>query len=236
MLRLAVFDLDGTLMRGPSCCELIAASIGRSAEMAAFEAASGDRQVRAAREEMARWYAKVERTRLSNVIAGARLAPGAEEACAMLRHAGVDLAIASVTWSFAVDAVADRLGIVHRLGTTLGEDGVIGHVWPADKAAFLGRLMSELGIARNQTAAAGDRAEICPSSRPPGSQSLSVGSRPQGSRRTWCIYPKPTCATSPPQCSRTSSIAARAVIPPRADAFENRRLWGAAFGGPLRLS
>lgn len=162
MLRLAVFDLDGTLMRGPSCCELIAASIGRSAEMAAFEAATGDRQVRAAREEMARWYAKVERTRLSNVIAGARLAPGAEEACARVRHAGVDLAIASVTWSLAVDAVADRLGVIHRLGTTLGEDGVIGHVWPADKAAFLGRLMSKLGIARSQTAAAGDSAGDLP--------------------------------------------------------------------------
>jgi phosphoserine phosphatase len=118
MLRLAVFDLDGTLMRGPSCCELFAASIGRSAEMSAFEAAMGDRQIRAAREEMARWYAKVARSPLSSVIAGAPLAPGADEACARLRRAGVDLAIASVTWNFAVDEVADRLGIVHRLGTT----------------------------------------------------------------------------------------------------------------------
>jgi len=162
MLRLAVFDLDGTLMRGPSCCELIAASIGRSAEMAAFEAASGNGQVRAAREEMARWYAKVAPAGLSDVIAGARLGQGAEEACAMLRNARVDLAIASVTWSFAVDAVADKLGIVHRLGTTLGQDGTIGHVWPLDKVAFLKRLMSERGISRNQTAAAGDSAGDLP--------------------------------------------------------------------------
>jgi HAD superfamily phosphoserine phosphatase-like hydrolase len=161
-LRLAVFDLDGTLIRGPTCCERIAATLGRSAAMALLERAGDRRAVGLARAEMARWYSGIPLRQLSEALADAPLAPGAREACEMLRFAGVELAIASVTWNFAVDAVADRLRIVHRLGTSLAPDGTIGHVWPEHKAAFLEKLARDSSLRREETAAVGDSAGDLP--------------------------------------------------------------------------
>ncbi len=56
-LGLVAFDLDGTLLRGSTVCELIAEPLGRSAKMRRFEALAPEFAIVAAREEMARWYA-----------------------------------------------------------------------------------------------------------------------------------------------------------------------------------
>jgi len=51
---LVVFDLDGTLLRGPTVCEVLAESLGRLERMRQLERFAGDQELRAAREEMAR--------------------------------------------------------------------------------------------------------------------------------------------------------------------------------------
>jgi hypothetical protein len=56
---LAVFDLDGTLLRGPTVCEVLAQALGRLDHMKQLEAliaGLSDIDITAAREEMARWY------------------------------------------------------------------------------------------------------------------------------------------------------------------------------------
>jgi hypothetical protein len=58
LLGLAVFDLDGTLLRGPTVCEVLAQALGRLGHMRQLEAliaGLSDVDIAAAREEMVRW-------------------------------------------------------------------------------------------------------------------------------------------------------------------------------------
>ena len=54
-LRLAAFDLDGTLLRGRTACEAIAKGIGRLGRMRELEQLESNQieEITAAREEMA---------------------------------------------------------------------------------------------------------------------------------------------------------------------------------------
>ncbi len=53
---LVAFDLDGTPLRGPTVCGLIARPLGRLPEMQRFEADLSRAGIHAARLAMARWY------------------------------------------------------------------------------------------------------------------------------------------------------------------------------------
>ena len=150
------FDLDGTLLRGPTVCELLAAPLGRLPEMRRFEALSSERDIAAAREEMARWYEGRTPAELCGALEAATWAPGAREGVALLQASGVEVAIASITWRFAVEWVAGRLGVARSLGTTLEPGGAVGHVWPRDKARWLGQQLAELRVAAGRAAAVGD--------------------------------------------------------------------------------
>jgi len=90
--RLVVFDLDGTLLRGPTVCEVLAAPVGRSAEMAELEERRTVDDLRAARATMYSWYGDRPVDELRRWLDGATLAPGAVEGCARLRAAGCTLA------------------------------------------------------------------------------------------------------------------------------------------------
>jgi phosphoserine phosphatase len=125
---LVPFDLDGTLLRGPTVCELLATPLGRLAEMRRFEALSAESEIAAAREEMARWYAGLSEVELCAALAAAEWAPGAREGIALLRAHGVEVAIASITWRFAVAWVGRSLGVARVLGTGLGPGGRVEHV------------------------------------------------------------------------------------------------------------
>ena len=52
---IVAFDLDGTLLRGPTVCEVLAESLGRLQEMRRFESFTQESDIVAARQEMARW-------------------------------------------------------------------------------------------------------------------------------------------------------------------------------------
>jgi len=83
-------------------------------------------------------------------------APGAREGARLLPERRVEVIIASVTWQFAVEWLARRLGVSRVLGTQLESSGQVSHVWPRDKALWLRQVSSELGVPGTRVAAVGD--------------------------------------------------------------------------------
>lgn len=151
-----VFDLDGTLLRGDTVCEVLAKPLGRAAEMRQFERLSTEAEIIDARSEMARWYEGHTIETLRAHLRNARWAPGAHEAVRELRRANVLVAIASITWKFAVEWFADQLGVERCLGTDIGPDGAIIHVWGRDKGRWLDELIAGYEVSPTRSAAVGD--------------------------------------------------------------------------------
>jgi phosphoserine phosphatase len=152
------FDLDGTLLRGPTVCELLAAPLGRLEAMRGFETLTSREAVAAAREEMLRWYAGVPRAALLAALEAATWAPGAAAAVALLQRHGVEVGVASITWDFAVEWFARKLGVTCHLGTQWRPDGGVGHVWGPDKGEWLRRTAAGRGLPADRVAAVGDSA------------------------------------------------------------------------------
>jgi HAD superfamily phosphoserine phosphatase-like hydrolase len=157
LIRLAAFDLDGTIVREGTCVESIARAIGREEECAAFERLEmrDVLAVTAAREAMAKWYRPYTYEELTAGLSDLRLAPDSKEAFALLRRHGIVTAIVSITWSFAVEWFARRLGADYAYGTRLTE-GRVEHVWPADKGRWLRSLIERLQLPEHAVAAVGD--------------------------------------------------------------------------------
>ncbi len=155
-VRLVVFDLDGTLLRGDTVCLSLARQLDRLERMQELERLHDLDQISAAREEMASWY--VDATAAQRVAAYYSLcfAPGAREAFRLLKAHGIATAIISLTWEFAVAWCARELSADYHAGTQLKADGSIVHLCPSDKAAWLVRLRDDLGLGREQVAAVGD--------------------------------------------------------------------------------
>jgi phosphoserine phosphatase len=137
---LAVFDLDETLLRGLTVCEVLADFLGKLPRMHELESCIAQGDLVTARLEMARWYAGLPMQELLRPLPRATLAPGTREGIARLQRHGVEIAIASITWEFAVAWFAQQLDIAYYLGTTLEPTGEIRHIWPRDKAAWVQRL------------------------------------------------------------------------------------------------
>jgi HAD superfamily phosphoserine phosphatase-like hydrolase len=157
VVKLVAFDLDGTIIRDRTCVESIARTIGREAECAAFERLDmrDVLAVTAARKAMADWYRPYTHGQLTAGLADLTLASGSEEGFALLRKHGVATAIVSITWSFAVEWFAKRLGADYAHGTRL-IDGRVEHVWPADKGRWLRSLIARLDLPQEAVAAVGD--------------------------------------------------------------------------------
>lgn len=179
-VRLVVFDLDGTLIRGDTCCELIAARIGRLEQMREFERCTTEEEIAWARSEMSRWYRAFSEEELCAALTGASEAPGLQAGIQRLRAAGVTVGIASITWSFAVRWFANRLGAEYHVGTHLRPNGTIDHVWPDDKARWLEELTTRLGLKRIQNAAIGDSVSDLPMLRAAGRSFYLGKNRPDG--------------------------------------------------------
>ncbi|MEK7316198.1 MAG: HAD-IB family phosphatase [Candidatus Eisenbacteria bacterium] len=153
---LVVFDLDGTLLCGPTVCEILAEPLGRGAAMRRFEGLSSEPDIAKSRVVMASWYRGIPLEKLCDPLKRATWRPGVNSAIALLREAGIEVAIATMTWRFAAKRLAERIGVSRVLGTELGQDEIIGHVWPRDKGDFLRALSKELGVPQQRTAAVGD--------------------------------------------------------------------------------
>lgn len=155
-IRLAAFDLDGTLVRGETICEVFARRLGRLDRMRELEQLRDRDDVALAREEMAGWYREAARDELLELLPALPLAPGVSEGFALLRERGIEIAITSITWEFSVAWFAESLGVRHGHGTGLAADWSIDHVWPEDKPVLISALARSLGIAPSEIAAVGD--------------------------------------------------------------------------------
>ncbi len=156
-IRLVAFDLDGTLLRGDSVCTGIARGIGRLERMREMERGHelADRLSDAA--EMASWYLPLGRERIESELSRLTPAPGADEGGRLLREAGVDFVIISVTWEFAVQHFAERFGASDYAATAL--DWTTGEFddFDADhKGPWLEAKITSLGLSPDQVAAVGD--------------------------------------------------------------------------------
>lgn len=164
---LVVFDVDGTLIREQTVCELIAAKIDRVEQMAWLEAnagsssestaAPGNESLIAAREEMVDWYMEAGRLQVDSFFDSVIWADSAHSGVQSLIDRDWLVAIASMTWSFAVDRIADDLGIELSTATTLDwETKAIDHVFPEDKATFTKRVAGGYQIPRDRVFGVGD--------------------------------------------------------------------------------
>lgn len=157
-LRLVIFDLDGTIVRGNTCVQALADHLGKRGECDSFEQLDhADRSgVTVARELMAGWLRSSDMTSLLTSLDSLILAPGAAVAFRTLRSHGITTAIASMTWEFAVERFARLLGADYFVGTRLSDTDEIGHVWPEDKATWAKGLAQRLRLSMAQVAAVGD--------------------------------------------------------------------------------
>ncbi|MGO9932698.1 MAG: HAD family hydrolase [Steroidobacteraceae bacterium] len=155
-VRLVAFDLDGTLLRGATVCEVLAARFGMQDRMREFEQLRDIAAISAARQEMLQWYGDMPLERLCAGLTRAEIAPGAVQAFRLLAARGVHTAIVSVTWAFAVEWFARRFGAEAWVGTTVMPAGSIGHFWPSDKPVWLSRHSAALGVGLAEVAAVGD--------------------------------------------------------------------------------
>jgi HAD superfamily phosphoserine phosphatase-like hydrolase len=154
-VRLVAFDLDGTLIRGPTICETLAASLGKLERMQEIEQLRDVAEIRAARAEMLGWYGDGPLDALCARLADVEIAPGAEQAFTRLAEQGVVTAIVSITWAFAVAWFARRFGAQAWIGTD-AHAGEVRHFWPDDKPVWLAECAARRGISMGDVAAVGD--------------------------------------------------------------------------------
>ena len=176
-MKLVVFDLDGTLIRGRTVLEHLARKLGQRALVDRAERCRTRRQIERARAALDTAYGSRRDGDLARLLPGLPFAPGVEPGFARLREQGVRIAIATLTWSFAATWCARRLGVQHCLATRRGPHGRIRHVWPSEKAIWLRRLALAHGIALHDVAAVGDSPSDLPMLRAAG-QGWYVGRIP----------------------------------------------------------
>jgi phosphoserine phosphatase len=110
-----------------------------------------------AREEMADWYVEAGRTQVDSFIGDVTWAEGTHSGIKSLIDNGWLVALASLTWSFAVERIAKSLGVTEIKATGLDWDTKrIDHIFPEDKASFLQRTAAKYEIPADRTYAIGD--------------------------------------------------------------------------------
>lgn len=168
MLKLAVFDLDGTLKRERDPFTFLHRRLGTLQAADAFTARGLSGEI--SYEEWLRldtglWQGVSRRTLQSHLRDNPYL-PGVRETVSALKAQGVVVAIISSGLLFHAEMVAEELGIglVYANEVSFsgeGDDAVVDgrvrvHVPYAAKGPIIERLQAELGIGPEETLAAGD--------------------------------------------------------------------------------
>lgn len=154
--RLVAFDVDGTLLRGETICECIGRHLGKGEEMKAVEQSRSLEEIVAARRQMLAWYLPHGKEAILRHVKHVPLAPGTEAAFARLRLYGIKTALASITWSFAVEWLAGQLGADYAVGTDWLDTDAVADFWPEDKAVWLTGLLSQMHASPDDLVAVGD--------------------------------------------------------------------------------
>lgn len=168
MLKLAVFDLDGTLKRERDPYVYLHRKLGTLEAAVAFTAKGISGEISYAewlRLDTGLWTGQPRALLVQHLRENPYL-PGARETVAALRERGVTVAIISSGLLLHAELVAEELGIGPVLGNEMRFDGdgdaavvnghVTAHVPYGGKQAVLARLQRDLGIAPAETLAAGD--------------------------------------------------------------------------------
>lgn len=168
MLKLAVFDLDGTLKAERDPYVYLHRRLGTLEAAEAFTAKGLSGEI--PYEEWLRldtglWTGQPRRLLVQHLRDNPYL-PGARETIAALRQRGVIVAIISSGLLLHAQMVADELGIGPVLGNEIGFDGVgdaarvngrvTAHVPYGGKRPALARMQAALGVTPAETLAAGD--------------------------------------------------------------------------------
>ncbi len=164
--RLVVSDLDGTLVTGTTALNHLGAWIGHEAIVEGLEDkfARGEVSDREVAEGYAPFY---EGVALADAVEVMSRIPSIDDiglGVAMLRQRTVEAFLATVSWSFAAQALADLWGFTQVCGADLELDGASGlftgrvarHFEPEDKVAYVAEHCRRAGIGMDQVVAIGD--------------------------------------------------------------------------------
>lgn len=176
-IKLIAFDLDGTLLRGDTVCEVIARGLGKLDRMREFEKRTTREDGAADRREMAKWYDAIDNATLLSYLPNATVAPGVTAAFDLLRRTGTKTAVVSITWGFAVEWYAEQFGADYWVGTEYVPLDRVVHFWPEDNPRFVKKIADTLGVGMAQVAAVGDSSGDVPMLRAVG-HSAFVGTNP----------------------------------------------------------
>jgi phosphoserine phosphatase len=169
-LKLAVFDMDSTLIQHEVIDEL-ATALGIGAEVAAITERAMQGQLDFVESFTARLglLKGLSEARLQPIYDSLRLMPGAESLMQNLADAGVYRAICSGGFSFFADQLGQRLGVdaVHSNQLQCTDGMLTGVVVPpivdgAYKANFLNTSQHRFGLSRSHVMAVGDGANDIP--------------------------------------------------------------------------
>lgn len=163
-LKLAVFDLDGTLKQVPSPYSYVHHALGVHEEAARILARyrSGELSyVQWGEEEIALWRG-LEVTRLVEIVSEIPYWPGAQEFVGRLKAAGVCVALVSAGFDVHVRRCAEELGVDHAYYNQLVIDdgrltgGFMAGVNSHNKGDLVRELQGRFGATRAETLVAGD--------------------------------------------------------------------------------
>jgi len=164
--RLLVCDMDGTLVSGTTALAHLGAWIGHTPMIEGLEEklARGEVSDREVAEGYALFY---EGVALADAIDAMSTIPRIDDiraGVAMLQQRSVGAYIATVSWSFAAQGLADLWGFSEVCGADLELDPssarftgqVARHFGPEDKVAFVAERCRRAGIMLDQVVAIGD--------------------------------------------------------------------------------
>ena len=164
--RVVCFDLDGTLVPSPaSVCLHLSRWLGHEEELADLEVAYAEGRIHnhEVAERDAAHYAGKTRSEIDLELASLPLVSGIPETLARMRGMNMSALIATVTWRFAAEHLADRFGFDEVTGCVMEEDcsgrftGKVGrHIDAADKVAFVRSFCEPRGIDLADCVAVGD--------------------------------------------------------------------------------
>jgi phosphoserine phosphatase len=164
--RLVVSDLDGTLVTGTTACVHLDDWIGHGRVIDDLERrfAAGEITNTRVAESYAPFYRGIA---LADATAAMARIPSLDDIAlgvSLLSRRGIEAVIATVSWSFAAEALADLWGFTRVRGADLEVDDASGlftgrvsrHCEPEDKIAFVAEQCQRLGVGLDQVVAIGD--------------------------------------------------------------------------------
>ena len=164
--RLVVADIDGTLVTGTTACVHLDGWIGHGPVIEGLErrCASGEITDIQVAEGYAPFYRDIALADASAVMGQIPSLDDIALGVSRLSGCGIEAVIATVSWSFAAEALADLWGFTRVRGADLEVDDATGlftgrvtrHCEPEDKVTFVAEQCQRLGVGLDQVVAIGD--------------------------------------------------------------------------------